>query len=143
MPSSRNIALWTGLTAFVAGLLGVFLLMGSSDWGPPGTAAYRFYETRNRLVPLPLLLVAVGLITLYVRWRDVVGRLGRVAFVIALIGTGLMIIGNVAEFWFFTEYPYGEINPRSHAWLIFLLGLLALVVGSLLYGIAVLRRMER
>jgi hypothetical protein len=58
------------------------------------------------------------------------------------IVTGLfvMMAGNVAEFWFFSEQAYGEINGRNLAWIGVLLGLLAALIGLLILGLAARRQ---
>ena len=50
-----------------------------------------------------------------------------------------MIAGNVAEFWAFTEEPYGTGSLRDTAWALFGLGLFAFYLGSVLFGVATLR----
>ena len=63
-------------------------------------------------------------------------RLGRVGYRAAVTGLALMIGGNIAEFWFFTELPYGSLNARSWAWISVLFGMLALLIGAALLGLA-------
>jgi len=39
----------------------------------------------------------------------------------------------------FNTQPYGEANGRDNSWTLYLLGVLTLVIGSVLFGIATLR----
>jgi hypothetical protein len=52
----------------------------------------------------------------------------------------IMIAGNVAEFWFFTDLPYGALNARSWAWIAVLLGCLGLLASLALLGLAARRQ---
>ena len=100
----------------------------------PGTSAYVSYETRSRLIPIPLL--AIGVVAAYIHLHTTIGRLGHIALFISLSGVALMIIGNVAEFWFFTDLAYGAINARSIAWSLFLVGSALLLLGIALLVVA-------
>lgn len=122
------------------GCVSVLLLSSSSEWGAPGTEAYRVYEARNRLLPVAMLLMAIGLVGVYPPHRAALGSLGRLGFVASLIGVALMLAGNIAEFWIFTDQPYGQLNPRAMAWSSFLLGSLVLVVGLAIFVVSVARR---
>jgi hypothetical protein len=51
-----------------------------------------------------------------------------------------MILGNVAEFWFFTDLPYGVDNSRSTAWSLFLVGSALLLLGIAALAFAAARR---
>jgi hypothetical protein len=131
-------------------LLGVLGLLGSlfwlslstflsPDWGPPGSTNYLGYETLSRLWAPAFALMLCGYLGLYQRHALHASRLGRVGFRLAVSGLALMIAGNVAEFWLFTELPYGALNARSFAWIGVLLGMLALLSGAALLGLAALR----
>ncbi len=120
----------------------LFFLMSSSQWGAPGTDAYRLYEARNRLIPVPLMLVAVGVVAAYLPLRAGLGWLGHISFLVGLLGTALMLGGNVAEFWLFSHQPYGQVNPRAIAWSSFLLGAAVLLVGLTLLAAAIVGRKQ-
>ena len=139
MSNYRNIIFPVTIALIGIGFCWLFALMASPEWGPPGTTAYLAYEARNRLIPLPLFLMALGFIVIYVHHRRVVGRLGGVAFVIILLGIVLMFIGNVAEFWLFTTLPYGTSNGRALAWSIFLVGALSFISGSPIFTFTFVR----
>lgn len=123
------------------GLLGSLLWLGlntflSPEWGPPGSSDYLGYETINRLWAPAFALMVCGFVGLNQRYplRDT--GLGRAGFRLAVAGLALMIAGNIAEFWFFSELPYGALNARSWAWISVLLGMLALLIGAALLGVA-------
>lgn len=138
MPTPRVILLgWLGG-------LGSLLWLGlnsvlSPDWGPPGSTSYLGYETINRLWAPCFALMLCGFVGLYQRYLLRTARLGRVGFRLAAAGLVVMIAGNVAEFWFFSELPYGTLNARAWAWISVLLGILALMIGATLLGLAGLR----
>jgi hypothetical protein len=126
------------------GILGSLLWLGlntvfSPDWGPPGTSSYLDYETINRLWAPAFGLVLCGYVGLFGRYRLGQIRLGRVSFGLVVAGLGVMIAGNIAEFWFFTEQPYGALNARSFAWISVLLGWMVLLIGLALLAWAGLR----
>jgi hypothetical protein len=128
-------------TLGLLGLLGSLLWLGlntvlSPDWGPPGSANYLGYETISRLWAPAFALMLCGYMALYQRYPLRNTRLGRVGYRLAIAGLALMIAGNIAEFWFFSELPYGSLNARSWAWISVLLGMLALLIGTALLGLA-------
>ena len=123
------------------GVLGSLLWLGlntvlSPDWGPPGSTDYLGYQTVSRLWAVAFALMLCGLVGLYQRFPLSGTRLGRVGYRLAVAGLVVMMAGNIAEFWFFTELPYGSLNARSWAWMSVLLGMLALLIGTALLGLA-------
>jgi hypothetical protein len=129
MTRQSVLALAVSGAALSIGCISLFLLLSSSDWGPPGSKAYLVYEARNRLIPASLLLIGAGVVALHFILRDNTGRLGRVSVTLSLSGVALMLVGNVAEFWLFSGLAYGPMNARALAWSLFLLGGLLLLVG--------------
>ncbi|MBK9056063.1 MAG: hypothetical protein IPL78_35745 [Chloroflexi bacterium] len=133
--TQRNLA----YLGFLGGLFWLGLFLFPPDFGYPGTFAYTYYQWYNRLWTPVLLLMACGFLafrqthhhpeTLVIRW----------AFRVIFLGFGLMMLGNTAEFWFFTTLPYGEWNMRTFAWLTVLLGALILLIAAFILGIAWLR----
>jgi hypothetical protein len=113
-------------------LIGVF----SPEWGPPGSARYLDYEAFNRAWPPALLLMLAGWVGFQRRFG-----LSRTGLWLNVLGYALMVAGNVAEFWIFSDDPYGAgFNGRNAAWTMFLLGWLLHLIGALVWGIAALRR---
>lgn len=124
-----------------AGLLGglfwiILTIIFASDWGAPGTPQYIAYQNYNRLWSPTLLLMLLGFVGLYRRYPFRVGRLGQIGLSLIVLGFVLMMAGNIAEFWIFTDarYEFG-LNPRNLSWFTFLFGWLFTLVGSLLWGI--------
>ena len=121
-----------GLTAVLGGVLWALWYVGASLVGSGG------YETYNRLMPAVLLLLAVGLLAFYAAQKRSHGWVGRAGFVVALVGLLVMIVGNVVEFWAFTEEAYGPATLRNSAWMAFELGMIAFYIGTVLFGIGTL-----
>jgi hypothetical protein len=111
----------------------------SPDWGPPGSARYVSYETTNRLWALAFAGMLCGCLGLAARYRLAQSRLGRVAQRLAAGGLLVMIAGNMAEFWLFSQQAYGELNGRNLAWIGVLLGWLTTLTGLGLLGLAIWR----
>lgn len=125
---------WLGL---LGGLLWIILTtLFASDWDAPGTLQYIAYQNNNRLWSPTLLLMLLGFISLYRRYPFRAGRLGQIGLGLIVLGFVLMMAGNVAEFWIFTDvrYEFG-LNPRNLSWFTFLFGWLFTLVGSFQWGI--------
>jgi hypothetical protein len=132
---------WLGLLGVLGSLLWLSLnTVLSPDWGPPGSRNYLGYETISRLWAPAFALMLCGYAALYARYPLSQARLGRAGFRLAAAGLVVMMAGNIAEFWFFTNEPYGELNIRALAWISVLLGMLALLGGTTLLGVAALRQ---
>jgi predicted MFS family arabinose efflux permease len=59
---------------------------------------------------------------------------------LALIGSIAMLTGNTAEFWLFSDQPYGDAgNLRNASWMFFSFGSLVMDAGATLAGIALWR----
>jgi hypothetical protein len=128
----------------ILGILGSLLWLSlntifSPDFGYPGSADYLGYQTINRLWAPAFALILCGYVGLY--QRNQLHRLlgGRLAFGLIVTGLAAMMAGNILEFWFFSDQPYGEINGRNLSWIGVLLGLLAMMIGLLILGIAIWR----
>jgi len=100
---------------------------------------YESYETYNRLMPIVLLLLMAGMVGFHAAQRGAYGGRGRAGFVASFVGLALMVVGNASEFWLFTMQAYAEANGRQASWGVFLLGMLLLAIGSVLFGIATMR----
>lgn len=125
-----------GVAGLAGGLATLLLEWGlGGDFGYPGSLAYARYETYNRLMALCLAVCAFSFVGAYRVQTPRPRR--RLALIMA--GFGLMVIGNVAEFWLFTDVPYGALNSRAYAWLTFLFGLLLVVIACVSDLVAELR----
>src|SRR5918997_5781000 len=137
---SPNLVRLSGLAAMLGGVLWPLWVVveQSVGWGEPGSAAYQRYELINRLLPLAILPVVVGLVGLHVVLRRSYGWLGTAGFTTLLVGFALMVAGSVGEFWIFSAQSY-EGFGRNASWGLFLLGHLVLAIGTVLFGIAIAR----
>ncbi len=109
------------------------------------------YDGYNRLLAVPLLLFAVVL-SVAPRALQVPGRLARVGFAVAAIGAGLLLIGNLVEFYGvmlqgdFNAYAASQAGRADHwigsdvGWIIFGVGMLVLLGGGLVASVALRRR---
>ena len=139
--SSSDLIRWGGLAAIWGGVLWALWNAGLEfvvGWGEPPSPAYERYEAYNRVMPVILPLLVVGLLAFHAAQKESHGWLRRAGTIIALIGFTLLLVGNVAEFWVFNTQPYGEANGRDNSWTLYLLGVLTLAIGSVLFGIATL-----
>jgi hypothetical protein len=129
-----------------AQLLGSLGVLGSLFWlslntvftaefGYPGTANYLGYEAINRLWAPAFALILCSYIGLYQRYPLRRLRWGRIAFGLIVIGLMAMMVGNVLEFWFFSNQAYAQVNGRNLSWIGVLLGLLAMLIGLLIVGL--------
>ena len=123
----------TGLGLF--GFVVSYMVAGSTEWGPPGTSAYGTYQTANRLVALPIVLLIVGIVSLGVTRRGRMTWLERVGWAMTLGGSVVLLVGNVAEFWVFTSRTYAD-QARLASWDLFLLGAASLIIGGILWAVA-------
>lgn len=139
---SHHLVRVAGMATIVGSLLGLLVeIVLGRDWGAPGTTQYESYEFANRLLSLPLVLMASGLIGLYIRHHAQLRRLGTTGIVVTFVGFVLMVVGNIAEFFVFTSQPYmAGFNGRNAAWMTFGLGIVAVGIGGLVLGIATWRR---
>lgn len=125
---------WLGIIGAVTWISLIVLMAG--NWGPPGSAEYDRYETNSQLWVFAFALMACGFIGMFLRHRiGAAPALGLTAIISIVLGFVLMMAGNVAEFRFFSHLPYEADNARMWAWLVFLLGFLSVLVGSLLLGV--------
>ncbi len=68
-----------------------------------------------KFLVLPLILLLVGIVSLYVR-RGRPGWLGRIGFAVTVAGLVGLIVGTALQFWFFTwgSYAVGFGDPGRH-----------------------------
>lgn len=94
---------------------------------------------RTVLLNPALLLLIVGLMGFHERQAKRSGRLGAAGFAICLLGTGIMLLGNIAEIWVY-KYLYGILEARwTPGWRAMGIGLMILPAGFVLLGIATFR----
>jgi hypothetical protein len=122
--SSSSFVRWGGLAAMVGGVLWmvVFTLFASSPSGPGSAPPYRSFEGLYLPFLVSAALIVAGLVALHTHLRGIYGRLGMAGFVLALVGAAAELVLVVSgAFW-----PWGRV------------GALAVVLGSVLIGVAAL-----
>ncbi len=148
--STANVIRWGGLALMLGGIgFAVHLITH-----PPGeTAPYAFYALwvpSHLLGGIASLLIALGLVGLYLRQSENVGVLGLIGFVLAFVGTtlaaGALIFLSVALIPFLAFRgmdslvdPKGPLLSSSSMKLATGLPVLSLVVGLLILAIVTLR----
>ena len=126
-----------GLTA--AALALVDILRVGDTFGYPGSLLYDRYEAFNRRMAV-LLAAQLGGLAAFA--RAYLGGLPRtIRASLGLLGVAglLMIAGTAAEFWLFSDLPYGSSNARSFAFGLFVAGLLVAGFTFLVLGVQLLR----
>lgn len=134
--SSNNIVRWLGTPAVVGGVLWMALRpFISNTWGRPMMGFT--YEDYNRMMVLPLILLLAGAWGLGIRYWYSIGKLGRIGGVLVVLGLLGALVGVVVEFWWAGGLS-GNRNGAMWGWLIYLLGLAAVTIGLVLFGVAAL-----
>ena len=129
----------------IVGLLGgltatISIIIVGDTFGLPGSASYRIYENFNRLMAILIALEACAMIGFYFQQKDVFGNIERTALLIALIAWIGMAAGTAAEFWLYSDLPYGEDNLRNTAFSIFSISSLVVGLALLALGLGTLIR---
>lgn len=130
---------WLGVLSLLGGITAIPLIIAFmvTGFGEPGTALYETYEQLNRLMAVLLLLMSAGWLGAWRAWP--VGP-GHWAASVALIGSLIMVASNAAEFWLFSDLPYGVAgNGRDLSWMAFSIGSLVMDLGATLLGVAAWR----
>ncbi len=126
-----------GLFAMVGSLLWVVTAVLVEFTGGGGTRAEAVLRTV--LLNPALLLLIVGLMGFHERQAKRSGRLGAAGFAICLLGTGIMLLGNIAEIWVY-KYLYGVLEARwTPGWRAMGVGLMMLPAGFIVLGIGTLK----
>ena len=93
------------------------------------------YSTYGKLYFVVFLGLLLGLVAFRVQQRGHAGRLGEWGFRLSLIGVVLNLFGNIADYWVGEDTWFEELGFILGE----LLGLLSLLAGSTMLGIALLR----
>ncbi len=126
--------LWTVLVPLIT-----LTYPGRVGWGRTDTVLGLAWEDYNRMLPVVLLLLLVGMAGLRVRYAPRSGRLGKGGFALALVGLALMLVGNVVEFWVAGGVRDQMTTADLIGWITYSLGYLLLAVGLVLLGVGSLR----
>lgn len=126
---------------------GLFAIVGSLLWvatdvlfGFTGGGGSRGEAVLRTVLMNPaLLFLIVGLVGFHQRQAKRSGWLGTAGFAICLLGTGLMLLGNVTEIWVY-RYLHGVLEARwAPGWRAMGVGLVMLPVGFIVLGIGTLK----
>jgi hypothetical protein len=134
MPTSRLVQ-WGAIGAVIAGVAWAVsdvlaLLFPGEEEGPIGSASYYLIESADAIAEAGMLAALIGLHVVQARS---LGRFGRVSFVVAFIGTALVLASTLWAVILLDRF--GTAVPG----LMFGLGLLGWLVGFVLFGIATFR----
>ncbi len=118
---SSNLIRWGGLVAMVGGVLWivVFTLFALRPSGLGVTPPYRSFEGLYLPNLISVVLIVAGIVALHTRLRSLYGRVGTAGFVLALVGAAVLVVSGAS-------WPWE------------LVGAIALLLGSLLMGVAAL-----
>lgn len=129
-----------GLLAGFASAISIALV--GDTFGFPGSDAYRAYETFNRVMAILLTLQTCALAAFYLQTRNSLPRADWITAVIALVAWIGMGVGTAAEFWLFSDLPYGADNMRSSSFSVFSLSSLISGLALFVLGLRVLLRRQ-
>ncbi len=146
--STSDLVRWSGLAAIVGGVLAVlsdlvsFLVPDYENFSE--TATTGAYTVESVLFLLATVLLLLGLVGLYASQAEAAGVLGLVAFLVAFLGTALVVGAIWAET--FVAPSVAEVAPEfldeepgGRLGLGFLLSFPLSALGWLLFGVATYR----
>lgn len=146
-PAWPRVSAWTPVMAIAAGLMWAVVRPLQEDHPAPFT-----YDQWNRLMTVDCLLFFGATAAIRRILALHMGKLGRLGFAVSLIGSALLIAGNVVEFWLSfvlnvpTAFDAGYAGagwPGSYwGWGLFIVGCLILAGAAGILAIALLRAPE-
>jgi hypothetical protein len=126
-----------GLLAMVGSLLWIATVVLFGFTGGGGTRGEAVLRTA--LLNPALLLFIVGLLGFHERQAKRSGRLGAAGYTVCLLGTGLMLLGNLTEIWVY-KYLHGVLEARwTPGWRAMGVGVMLLPAGFIVLGIGTLK----
>ncbi len=133
--STPRLVRWGAIGAVIAGLAwavsDIFaLLFPGQEEGPMGSTSYYLIESADAIAEAGMLVALLGLHVLQVRR---LGRWGTAGFVVAFIGTVLVLVSTLWAIILLDRFG------TTVAGLLFGLGLLGWIVGFVLFGITTFR----
>ena len=127
--SSSGLIRWGGIAAMAAGVVWVIygiLAIVSLGVQAPGTFPYYLVEGT---FAVGLLLTVVGMVGLHALQKENYGRIGRAGFYTVVLASSGQVLGTVVLL----------TGSAALAWLVYPVGVLAVLVGFVLYGAATLQ----
>ncbi len=122
---------WALMLGGVTFILGFGLGGGETSFDDPLGGPDAIYEYGQLvLVPVAMLFFTIGMLGLRSRYGGQVGRFGSVSLAIGAIGGGIGLVGAIGLF----------AADGDGWWIALMLGILLLLVGLLLFGIAAIRK---
>ena len=127
--SSSGLIRWGGLAAMLAGVVwvvsGIFAILYQGVHAP-GTFPYYLVEGTFAVA---VLFTVVGMVGLHALQKGSYGRIGRAGFYTVVLASSGQVLGTVVLL----------AGSAALAWLVFPVGVLAVLVGFVLYGAATLQ----
>jgi hypothetical protein len=127
--SSSDLIRWGGIAAMAAGVVWIIsgiLAIVYQGVHAPGTFADYLVEGT---FAVGLVLTVVGMVGLHTLQKENYGRIGRAGFYTVVVASLGQVLGTVVLL----------AGSAALAWLVFPVGVLAVLVGFVLYGAATLR----
>ena len=123
---------WALILGGLTFVLGLGIGYADPNWNDPIGGPEAFYEySQLVLIPLAMASFAVGMLGMRSRYGAQVGRFGRFSLVIGAIGGGIGFVGAIGLF----------LNLAGDGWWVtWTSGMLLVLVGLLLFGIAAVRK---
>jgi len=136
MASSKGIR-WSGLLAVLGSILwtATWILVAFTAGGTRDVFGLSERGWRTLLLNPAMLFFMAGLVGFQAKQAGRSGRLAKGGYVICLLGLGIMLLGNIIEFWVSDPF-YGTQEP---GWEMMGVGLLLLPISLLLFGIGTLK----
>ncbi len=145
-PVSSSLLRWGGWAAVLGGLLYValrviyFLFTHGSGQSPRGGTLFGLDATDYcRLEPIWPVLLMLGLWAFHERQAGRTSRSGRGAYVTAMIGLATLALSWVLQCWIVDPDVYFDSLAVTGGYYLGSLGYVALLVGMIVYGIAIVR----
>src|SRR5438093_12316820 len=115
--ASAKLSRWSGLAAMIGGAMWTasWILVSFTEGGTRAVLGLSERGWRTLLLSPAMLFFLAGLVGFHRKQRERSGKLGKIGFVVGLLGVVAMLLGNIAEFWVF-ELFYGT-QQRDWAWM--------------------------
>ena len=135
--ASAKLIRWSGLAAMIGGAMWTasWILVSFTEGGTRAVLGLSERGWRTLLDSPAMLFFVAGLVGFHRKQRERSGKLGKIGFVVGLLGVVTMLLGNIAEFWVF-ELFYGTQQP---GWAMMGAGFMMLPIALILFGLATVK----